>query len=169
MIEVSPSVLASDFSKLGEEIGMLNESEADYIHLDIMDGLFVPNISFGFPVIESIRELSGKPFDIHLMILDPGRYIEHFARFKPQFITVHLEACTHLHRVIQQIHDAGCQAGVAINPHTSVAQLENILSYADLILIMSVNPGFGGQEFIEETYRKVRDLKDMIGNQNRSV
>lgn len=162
MIKIAPSVLSADFSCLGKDIEMLNRSNADYIHLDIMDGLFVPNISFGFPVIKSIAKVATKPMDAHLMIMDPSRYISLVRDCGAEYMTVHIEACTHLHRTVQQIHDAGMKAGVALNPATPVFMLEDILADIELVLIMSVNPGFGGQSFIPESLKKVERLKKMI-------
>lgn len=159
---IAPSVLAADFANLGGEIRMINESLADWIHIDIMDGVFVPNLSMGFPVVDAIRRHAKKPMDVHLMIVQPERYVETFARAGAANISVHIEACTHLHRNIQQIRDAGCKAGVAINPHTPVSSLEDIIADIDLVCVMSVNPGFGAQKFIERTYSKVRALKEMI-------
>lgn len=159
---VAPSILASDFANLQREITMINESEADWIHVDIMDGEFVPNISFGIPVTEAIKRHAKKPLDVHLMIVHPERYVEAFHKAGAEIISVHIEACNHLHRNIQQIKALGCKAGVAINPHTSVAALENTIADIDLICMMSVNPGFGGQKFIEGTYQKVKQLKELI-------
>lgn len=158
---IAPSILASDFANLQREIEMLNRSQADWIHVDIMDGVFVPNISFGFPVVEAVKRYAQKPLDVHLMITQPERYIETFQKAGADRITVHYEACTHLHRTIQQIKDAGCQAGVALNPHTPVFLLEDILEELDLVLIMSVNPGFGGQKFIQRTYEKINRLSEL--------
>ncbi|WP_186757888.1 ribulose-phosphate 3-epimerase [Echinicola salinicaeni] len=159
---VAPSVLASDFGDLKSEIEMLNASVADYIHVDIMDGVFVPNISFGFPVLEAINRYSKKPLDVHLMIVNPDQYLKAFAKVGAETISVHIEACNHLHRSIQAIKELGCKAGVAINPHTSVELLRDIIRDIDQVIIMSVNPGFGGQKFIEHTYSKIRDLKAII-------
>jgi len=159
---LAPSVLAADFANLEREIRMLNDSAADWIHVDIMDGVFVPNISMGLPVVEAIRRHAAKPLDVHLMIIQPERYVEAFQKAGAEYITVHVEACPHLHRNIQQIKDLGCKAGVAINPHTSVEVLENIIHDIDLVCVMSVNPGFGAQKFIRHTYRKVRSLSAMI-------
>ncbi|WP_420151991.1 ribulose-phosphate 3-epimerase [Siphonobacter sp.] len=158
---IAPSILASDFANLQREIEMLNRSEADWIHVDVMDGVFVPNISFGFPVVEAVKRYAQKPLDVHLMITQPERYIETFQKAGADRITVHYEACTHLHRTVQQIKDAGCQAGVALNPHTPVLLLEDILEELDLVLIMSVNPGFGGQKFIQRTYEKINRLSEL--------
>lgn len=163
---VAPSLLAADFTRLAEEITMVNNSEADWLHLDVMDGQFVPNITFGMLVIDAVRRLSTKPLDVHLMILQPERYIEAFRDAGADVITVHYEACPHLHRVIQQIKASGAQAGVAINPHTPVEVLEDVLEYLDVVCVMSVNPGFGGQKFIYRTLPRVRRLKAMIDTQN---
>lgn len=159
---IAPSILASDFNKLGEEIEMLNQSEADYIHCDVMDGVFVPNISFGIPVIQSIHKISGKPLDVHLMIVNPEKYINEFYDAGASIITVHYEVCNHLHRTIQQIKELGIKASVCLNPHTSVSLLDDIIEDLDMVLLMSVNPGFGGQKFIENTCRKVVELKELI-------
>jgi ribulose-phosphate 3-epimerase len=159
---VSPSVLASDFANLEKEVRMINESEADWIHVDIMDGMFVPNISFGLPVTEAIRRHAKKPLDVHLMIVQPERYVEAFKVAGASIISVHVEACPHLHRNIQQIKSLDCKAGVAINPHTSITELENVIQDIDLVCVMSVNPGFGAQKFIEHTYKKIKALKKMI-------
>jgi ribulose-phosphate 3-epimerase len=159
---IAPSILASDFANLEREIKMINDSEADWIHVDIMDGVFVPNISMGLPVVEAVNRHAKKPLDVHLMIVQPERYVEAFHKAGAQVISVHVEACPHLHRNIQQIKALGIKAGVAINPHTSISELENIIADIDVVCVMSVNPGFGAQKFIENTYRKVRDLKDMI-------
>lgn len=163
---VAPSILASDFGNLEREILMLNRSSADWIHVDIMDGVFVPNISFGFPVMEAVKRHAQKPLDVHLMIVEPERYTEAIAKAGASNISVHVEACPHLHRNLQQIHSLGCKAGVAINPHTSVSTLENIIADVDVVCVMSVNPGFGAQKFIEHTYAKIRALKELIVRHN---
>ncbi len=161
---IAPSLLASNFLRLQQEATMLNESKADWFHLDVMDGRFVPNISFGFPVIEQLRKVSNKVFDVHLMIEEPEKYTEAFKKAGANILTVHYEACVHLHRNIQQIKSLGMKAGVALNPHTPVHLLENILQDIDMVLLMSVNPGFGGQHFIPQTVDKIRVLKHMIKN-----
>lgn len=159
---IAPSILAADFANLEREVNMVNESQADWLHIDIMDGVFVPNISMGLPVVEAIQKHAKKPLDVHLMIVEPGRYVEAFHKAGASVISVHVEACPHLHRNIQQIKALGCKAGVAINPHTSIAQLEDTIQDIDLVCLMSVNPGFGGQKFIENTYQKVKTLKKLI-------
>ena len=159
---IAPSLLASNFLKLQEECTMLNESEADWFHLDVMDGVFVPNISFGLPVIEQIRTIAQKTCDVHLMIVQPERYAEAFKKAGADILTVHIEACTHLHRNVQQIRSLGMQAGVSLNPHTPVDSLKDILHDIDMVLIMSVNPGFGGQSFIPHTLQKIKELRRMI-------
>lgn len=159
---IAPSILAADFSNLQSEVEMLNSSQADYIHVDIMDGVFVPNISFGIPVTEAIFKHAKKPLDVHLMIVNPDYYLESFRKAGAEIISVHYEACVHLHRTVQAIHSLGAKAGVAINPHTSIALLEEIIADIDVVCLMSVNPGFGGQKFIEKTYSKISRLKDLI-------
>lgn len=163
---IAPSILSSDFGNLQRDIEMLNRSEADWIHVDVMDGVFVPNISYGFPVLEAVKKYAKKSLDVHLMIVDPDRYLEEFKEKGANGITVHFEACTHLHRTIQAIKEIGCRAGVALNPHTPVAFLDDIIEDLDLVLIMSVNPGFGGQKFISNTYKKLHDLKALCASRN---
>jgi ribulose-phosphate 3-epimerase len=159
---VAPSILASNFLKLGTEIELVNKSEADWIHIDVMDGRFVPNISFGMPIIKAVKTIAEKPLDVHLMIEQPGKYYNDFKAAGADLLTVHYEACPHLHRDIQTIHDLGMKAGVALNPHTPLNVLEEIITDVDLILIMSVNPGFGGQSFIKESISKISRLRDLI-------
>ena len=166
---ISPSLLAADFMNLKADIDMVNNSDADWFHLDIMDGVFVPNISYGPPVVDQINKIAKKPLDVHLMIIDPDRYIEVFKKVGADILTVHYEACTHLHRTIQNIHSQGMKAGVSLNPHTPVSVLEDIISDIDLVLLMSVNPGFGGQSFIENTYTKVEKLKALITEKKANV
>ncbi|MPQ47441.1 ribulose-phosphate 3-epimerase [Marinifilum sp. N1E240] len=166
---ISPSLLAADFTNLKADIEMVNNSQADWFHLDIMDGVFVPNISYGLPVVQQINKIATKPLDIHLMIVDPDRYVEAFQKAGADYLTVHYEACTHLHRTIQNIKQHGMKAGVSLNPHTPVSVLEDIIADLDLVLLMSVNPGFGGQSFIENTYKKVGQLKTMIAEQNANT
>lgn len=166
---IAPSVLAADFGNLQRDIEMINNSEADWFHIDIMDGVFVPNISYGMPVLKAISKHAKKTIDVHLMIIDPDRYIKEFAALGADILTVHYEACTHLHRTLQAIKAEGMKAGVAINPHTSVELLEDVINDIDLVLIMSVNPGFGGQSFIENTYKKVKRLKEIIKENNAST
>jgi ribulose-phosphate 3-epimerase len=166
---IAPSVLASDFANLQSEVEMLNESQADWLHIDIMDGRFVPNISFGFPVMQAIKRHAKKPLDVHLMIVEPELYIEQFREAGAEIISVHIEACNHLHRTIQQIKATGAKAGIAVNPHTSVQHLDDVIADVDLVCLMSVNPGFGGQKFIENTYRKIESLKDLIIKRNSNA
>jgi ribulose-phosphate 3-epimerase len=163
---VAPSVLSADFGQLKTDVEMINKSSADWFHVDIMDGVFVPNISFGFPVLKTLQKWATKPLDVHLMIVDPDRYVKAFAESGAATLTVHLEACTHLHRSIQNIKSHGMKAGVALNPHTSVHLLSEIIADIDLVCVMSVNPGFGGQKFIENTYSKVKQLKELIAAKN---
>ena len=163
---VAPSILAANFNSLGKEIEMINQSEADYIHCDVMDGVFVPNISFGIPVVQSVNKIAKKPLDVHLMIVHPEKYIVDYFNAGASIITVHYEACLHLHRVIQQIKTLGIKASICLNPHTPVFMLEDILADLDMVLLMSVNPGFGGQDFIENTYQKASKLKEMILKKN---
>jgi ribulose-phosphate 3-epimerase len=159
---IAPSVLSADFANIQRDVEMINNSEADWFHIDIMDGVFVPNISFGFPVVKAIKKHAKKPMDVHLMIVDPDRYLQTFKEAGADILTVHLEACTHLHRTIQGIKALGMKAGVAINPHTPIHTLSEIIADIDLVCVMSVNPGFGGQSFIENTYKKIAELKQMI-------
>ena len=166
---IAPSLLAADFGKLNEEIAEVNKSSASLLHLDVMDGQFVPNISFGVPVIEAVAKVSTKPLDIHLMIVDPDRYLSTYAAFKPEYLTIHLEASTHLHRSIHRIKERGCKAGVAINPHTNIELLKDSIKDIDLVCVMSVNPGFGGQSFIENSYDKVIALKKLINETNSNT
>jgi ribulose-phosphate 3-epimerase len=161
-ILVSPSLLSADFLHLERDIEMINNSDADWLHLDIMDGVFVPNISFGFPVMEAVAKVCKKPLDVHFMIVHPEQYIERTARLGAMLMNVHLEACTHLHRTIQEIHQAGMKAGVTLNPSTPVSALEDIIGDVELVLLMSVNPGFGGQKFIANTIKKVQELRELI-------
>ncbi|WP_108801878.1 ribulose-phosphate 3-epimerase [Aquimarina sp. Aq107] len=163
---IAPSVLAADFANLQRDVEMINNSDADWFHIDIMDGVFVPNISFGMPVLRDIVKHATKTIDVHLMIVDPDRYIKTFADLGSNILTVHYEACTHLHRTLQAIKAEGMKAGVAINPHTNVSLLEDTIKDIDLVCIMSVNPGFGGQSFIENTYKKVKQLKEIIDRNN---
>ena len=162
MTQVSPSLLAANFANLSADIDMINRSEADWLHLDVMDGVFVPNISFGFPVLEAVAKICQKPLDVHLMIVDPGKFTEQVKALGAYMMNVHYEACPHLHRTIQQIHDAGMKAGVTLNPHTPVCVLDDIIQDVDMVLLMTVNPGFGGQKFIEHSIDKVRSLKALI-------
>lgn len=155
-------MLSADFANLGRDVEMINASQADWFHVDVMDGVFVPNISFGFPVIKSIQNLATKPLDVHLMIVQPERYIKDFKAVGAAILSVHYEACTHLHRTIHAIKEEGMKAGIAINPHTPISLLKDVIKDADLVCMMSVNPGFGGQKFIEQTYEKCRELRDLI-------
>lgn len=166
---IAPSVLAADFANLKRDIEMINSSEADWFHIDIMDGVFVPNISFGMPVLDAIQKHAKKTIDVHLMIVDPDRYITTFKKLGADVLTVHYEACTHLHRTLQAIKAEGMKAGVALNPHTNIDLLEDVIQDIDLVCIMSVNPGFGGQSFIENTYAKVEKLKALIHKKNAST
>lgn len=166
---IAPSLLAADFGNLQRDVEMVNASEATYHHIDVMDGVFVPNISYGMPVVKAIQKHATIPLDVHLMIVDPDRYLEEFAKLGAHILTVHYEACTHLHRTIQAIKALGMNAGVALNPHTNVSLLEDIIQDIDVVLIMSVNPGFGGQSFIENTYDKIKAAKAMITRKNSSA
>lgn len=163
---VAPSILAADFGNLARDVKMINESEADWIHVDIMDGVFVPNFSMGIPVVEAIKRHANKPLDVHLMIVHPEQHVSAFRDAGADHISVHIEVCKHLQRNIQQIKSLGCLAGVALNPHTPIASLENIIGDVDLVCVMSVNPGFGGQKFMEQTFRKVEQLKKLITSVN---
>lgn len=163
---VAPSILSANFSNLEADIKMINNSEADWFHVDVMDGVFVPNISFGFPVIKAIQRLAKKPMDVHLMIVEPDKFTQAFKDAGASSLSVHIEACPHLHRTVQNIKQVGMKAGVAINPHTPVQHLEDIIADLDLVCLMSVNPGFGGQKFIEHTYEKIKKLKDLIQQKN---
>lgn len=166
---VSPSLLAADFGNLARDVEIINRSEADWIHCDIMDGMFVPNISFGFPVIEHVKKIARKPLDVHLMIVDPDRYLVKWKETGADILTVQYEACVHLHRTVSEIRKLGMKAGVAVNPHTPVFLLKNILPYIDMVLIMTVNPGFGGQSFIQESYSKISELSKMIKTGGHNV
>lgn len=163
---ISPSLLAADFTDLRHEVEMINKSDADWLHLDIMDGTFVPNISFGFPVIDAVAKICKKPLDVHFMIEHPERYVQRTAKTGAMIMNVHYEVCVHLHRTVQEIHDAGMKAGVTLNPSTPVCLLEDILNDVDMVLLMSVNPGFGGQKFIEGTIDKLRALREMVDRKN---
>ncbi|RZL47061.1 MAG: ribulose-phosphate 3-epimerase [Pedobacter sp.] len=166
---IAPSILSADFANLQRDIEMINNSEADWFHVDVMDGVFVPNISFGFPVLKAVKKHAKKPLDVHLMIVNPEKYIQEFANEGADIITVHYEACPHLHRVIQMIKDAGCKASVALNPHTNVGLLKDVLADLDMVLIMSVNPGFGGQQFIPQSLNKIAELRKMANEVNPSL
>jgi ribulose-phosphate 3-epimerase len=166
---VSPSLLAADFGNLSRDISIVNRSMADWIHCDIMDGVFVPNISFGFPVLEHIKKIAAKPLDVHLMIIDPDRYLAHFRDAGANILTVQYEACIHLNRTVNEIRSLGMKAGIALNPHTPVSMLKHVLHYIDMVLIMTVNPGFGGQSFIMESYDKIAELREMIDSDGSNV
>ena len=166
---IAPSILAANFANLKRDIEMVNSSEADWFHIDIMDGVFVPNISFGMPVLEAIKKYANKTIDVHLMIIEPDRYIKKFSDLGSDILTVHYEACTHLHRTIQAIKSENMKAGVALNPHTNISVLDDIINDVDLVCLMSVNPGFGGQSFIENTYNKIKTLKDLIKRKGASA
>ena len=166
---VAPSMLACNFGNLQQEIDLVNKSKANWFHIDVMDGVFVPNISFGTPIMKIFKNHATKPLDVHLMIINPDNYVEMFAELGSEILTVHIEACNHLHRTIQNIKNLNMKAGVAINPHTPVSSLESIISELDLVCLMSVNPGFGGQSFIENTFQKIRDLKNLIKKYNSNA
>ena len=166
---IAPSILAADFNHLYDDILMLNESEADWIHFDVMDGVFVPNISFGLPVIEHVYKIAKKPLDVHLMIVEPHKYIKDFKEAGAFILNVHYEACNHLNRIVNEIKEMGMKAGVTLNPHTSISLLDDIITDVDLVLIMSVNPGFGGQEFIENSYERIKKLKELIVKKNSNA
>ena len=166
---IAPSVLSADFANLQKDIEMINRSDADWFHIDIMDGVFVPNISFGFPVLKAIKKYAKKPLDVHLMIVDPDRYLQEFKQAGAENITVHIEACTHLNRTLHAIKDLGCKAGVAVNPHTPISLLEDSIEDIDIVCLMSVNPGFGGQKFIDNTYKKIKELRSMASGRNNGL
>ncbi len=166
---IAPSILAADFNHLHDDIMMVNESDADWIHFDVMDGVFVPNISFGIPVIEHVKKIAEKPLDVHLMIVEPHKYLETFKEAGASTLNVHYEACTHLHRTVHQIKELGMKAAVTLNPHTSVFLLNDIITDVDMVLIMSVNPGYGGQKFIDNSYSRIKDLKELIVKKNSSA
>ncbi len=166
---IAPSVLSADFANLQKDIEMINRSDADWFHIDIMDGVFVPNISYGFPVLKAIQKYAKKPLDVHLMIIDPDRYLQDFKHAGAENITVHIEACTHLHRTLHAIKDLGCKAGVAINPHSPISLLEDSIEDIDIVCLMSVNPGFGGQKFIDNTYKKIKELLSMASERNNGL
>lgn len=169
IIKLAPSILSADFSKLGDELKEIDVAGADYIHIDVMDGIFVPSISFGLPVISSIRKVTDKPFDVHLMIEEPVRYIKEFSKAGADIITVHCEACKHLNRTVQTIKEEGLKAGVVLNPSTPLSELEYILEYVDMVLLMSVNPGFGGQKYIDNVTGKIKSLRKMVDERNLNV
>ncbi|TAF45772.1 MAG: ribulose-phosphate 3-epimerase [Sphingobacteriales bacterium] len=166
---ISPSVLAANFANLNDDILMLNQSEADWVHIDVMDGVFVPNISFGFPVLSAVKKIATKPLDVHLMIIEPDKYLAEFAANGAYMLTVHYEACPHLHCTVQKIKALGCKAGVALNPHTPISVLDDIVEEVDMVLIMSVNPGFGGQTFIPNTYKKIQQLRAIANQRNPNL
>ena len=166
---ISPSILNCNFGKLDEEIEMLNKSQADWIHLDIMDGVFVPNISFGLPIVEQVKKAARKPLDVHLMIVDPDKYIDAFKEAGAETLTVHLEACTHLHRTLQKMKSLGLRRGVSLNPHTSITVLEDIIHDIDMVLLMTVNPGYGGQKFIPHSFEKIKKLRALINKKNTNT
>lgn len=166
---IAPSLLSADFLNLGKDVELINESQADWIHCDVMDGVFVPNISFGLPVVKAVKSIAQKPLDVHLMIVQPERYITAFKEAGADMLSVHFEACNHLHRVLQEIRSQGMKAGVVLNPHSPVQLLEAVLEFSDFVLLMSVNPGFGGQTFISNTYRKIEQLCEMIAQQGLEV
>lgn len=166
---VAPSILSADFARLGEAVDLIDKSSAQYVHIDVMDGRFVPNITFGMPIIKAVRKYTQKVFDVHLMIVEPEKYLKDFRDSGADIITVHIEACNHLHRTIQQIKETGAKAGVALNPHTNIQLLEDVIADIDLVCLMSVNPGFGGQKFIENTYLKCKNLKSLIEKKKSSA